>query len=60
MALRECSAFPPEKWYLTLIVSIKWIAESLQPVMHPITEDIVWLARTKSREHPCSRLYILG
>lgn len=37
--------FPPEKCYLTLLVSSKWIAGSLQPVMHPTTEDFVWSAR---------------
>lgn len=45
MALRKCSVFPPEKCYLPLLVSSKWIAGSLQPVMHPTTEDFAWSAR---------------
>lgn len=45
MALRKCSVFPPEKCYLPLLVSSKWIAGSLQPVMHPTTEDFAWAAR---------------
>lgn len=45
MVLRKCSVFPPEKCYLTLLVSRKWIAGSLQPVMHPTTEDFAWSAR---------------
>lgn len=61
MAVRKWSAFAPEKWHLTLImVSSKWIAGSLQPLMHP-TGDLVWSARTaKSKEHPCSRLWSLA